>query len=117
MEKGVDILKKKLKEDYNIETLQDLVAYMELSSAKHRMVMSVVSKYIQMEKAVSYNEGMKDPDVKKEDPAVVISETVGNNVKSLNYNPDTDMWRVTYKNDLTPDVVGTKEIIEFLTNA
>ena len=39
------------------------------------------------------------------------------NVRSATYDNETQMWTITYKNGLTPDVVPSDLLIEFLHNA
>ena len=41
---------------------------------------------------------------------------IGNNVKTICFDTDSEMWTITYKNDLTPDVVNNDELIDFLSN-
>jgi len=49
----------------------------------------------------------------------IITEFVsmlGNNIKSIKYNPYNDDWTIDYNNDLKSDVINSEDLIDFLQN-
>lgn len=44
-------------------------------------------------------------------------ESIGNNVKTISFDTETEMWTIIYKTDLNDDYVHNDNLIEHLQNA
>ena len=52
-----------------------------------------------------------------ENPALGLVDELGNNVKTISYDTEQEIWTITYKSDLKPDEVDNDLILDFLRNA
>jgi len=52
-----------------------------------------------------------------ENPALQLVDELGNNVKTISYDTEKEIWKITYKSDLKPNEVDNKLILDFLRNA
>lgn len=50
------------------------------------------------------------------DPSLALIEELGDNVKSISYDVDTQTWTIEYKNGINDDVIGEDDFLDFLQN-
>jgi len=50
----------------------------------------------------------------EKDCTIELINELGNNVKRISYDTETEMWTIEYKNDLTPDTIGEDNILNYL---
>ena len=50
----------------------------------------------------------------EKDCTIELINELGNNVKRISYDTETEMWTIEYKNGLTPDTLGEDNILNYL---